>query len=217
MECQIFTSVSDCSYMYDSPGWMDGDFCPRPPHPLTATSAPFLAGGLSESWGCWAPHTVNFLRQLHRLPEGTPELYRHSSTAPRLKSAVWSTVITSRVLHLTRGGGGGSYAMGGTDSRAETLSTMFQTHVSLISVWDPFQSGWRRLSKDSRQHSAAHMFFLEAPASPLLFRRRAKWVWLYINVIKSLWFQSYFSLLSSCAPKTKVTQHQSPCFLASNC
>lgn len=166
-------SVGTAVYTYDLLGWIvfcSVFSCQRPPHPLTATSAPFLAGCLSLSRAevslgvCRAPHTVNFLRQTPLPPRGHfsffggggAELYLDSSEAPRLKSAVWSMVITSKVLNLTRGGGGESYAMGGTESRAETdskslscngltsllphlsacpllstcwLSTMFQTHV----------------------------------------------------------------------------------------
>lgn len=110
-------------------------FCQRPPHPLLATSAPSPAGCLSLSrarvcLGAAELHTLSISsKKLHSLPQALAflaELHRGSSKAPRLKSAVWSMVITSGVLNPHEGGngggGGGSYAMGGKESRAETDS-----------------------------------------------------------------------------------------------
>lgn len=87
--------------------------CQRPPHPLPATSAPSPAGCLSLSGagvrlGLLNPTHCQFPpKKLHSLPQALAflaELHRSSSKAPRLKSAVWSMVITSGVLNPSRGG-----------------------------------------------------------------------------------------------------------------
>lgn len=88
-------------------------FCQRPPHPLLATSAPSPAGCLSLSrarvcLGAAELHTLSISsKKLHSLPQALAflaELHRGSSKAPRLKSAVWSMVITSGVLNPHTGG-----------------------------------------------------------------------------------------------------------------
>lgn len=137
--------------MYDLLGWIvfcfffsASSLCPRPQHPLPSTSAPSTAGCLSLSRAGVRlgapPHTVNFLKKKKKkaqlsLPQMLAwvmfffffflaELHVGCSKAPRLKSAVWSMVITSRVLNPSGGWevGGLHYVMGGRENRSETDS-----------------------------------------------------------------------------------------------
>lgn len=118
---------------------------PRPPRPLSATSAPSPAGCLSLSraapWGCWAPHTVKYPPPVpQRSPNGPPPLDTGScrvfsssgwitrrlwQSTKKLRSAVWSTVITSGVFNISGGGVGGGESGGWVgvtrgSARAET-------------------------------------------------------------------------------------------------
>lgn len=103
--------------MCDLLGWIDffaaSSFARGPHILLRATSAPFPAGCLSLSrarvrLGAVELHTLSISsKKLHSLPQALAflaELHRGSSKAPRLKSAVWSMVITSGVLNPHEGG-----------------------------------------------------------------------------------------------------------------
>lgn len=147
-------SLVGCIYIYIS-FFLQHPLLPEAPTSSTSHLSTF-PGRVSEPepgwgapWGCWAPHTVNFLQKHPLAPLGIglshgfflssssffflAELLCGSGKAPRLKSPVWSTVITSGVLNPWRGVcGGGNYAMGGRESRAETVSESFSCN-SIIS------------------------------------------------------------------------------------
>lgn len=113
--------------MDDFLGWVFFIFCrgssrQRPPHPLSATSAPFLAVPepgqcWGEPWGCRAPYTVNFLRTpplpprrqwldiylyIYTFCRGVARGLNYTVTPARHRSLEVLSVINSSVLNLTR-------------------------------------------------------------------------------------------------------------------
>lgn len=98
---------------------------------------------LGWAWGLpSSTHTVNFLRKTPRPPLGTSfyfflfflaEWYRDSSKASRLKTAVWSMVITSGVLNLAMGRGVEG-AMRWVGQRAELRQT---PNLFPVMAWHP--------------------------------------------------------------------------------
>lgn len=88
-----------------------------------------------EPWGCQVPHTVNVLRKTPLPPLGTGFFFffwlndtvtpsRHQGL--KLLSKAWS--LPAECLTSRWGEGGGSYVMGGTESRAETDSKSLSCH-----------------------------------------------------------------------------------------
>lgn len=90
--------------------------------------------GQGEPWGYRAPHTQFPPKNLLSLPQALAflaELHRRPSKAPRLKSAVWSMVITSECL-TPRGRGG--HCNGWERKPAELTHT---PNLFPVMVWYP--------------------------------------------------------------------------------